>query len=99
VWERPVYALRDERYKLIYDSRTGEGQLFDLQADPPEQQDLAARDPVRAAYYRQTLQQWTARLGDRREGTAAVTGAPTPEQCENFHALGYVHAGCAPAGR
>ena len=34
VWERPVYALRDERYKLIYDSRTGQGKLFDLQADP-----------------------------------------------------------------
>jgi arylsulfatase A-like enzyme len=98
VWERPVYALRDERYKLVYDSRTGQGLLFDLQSDPREQQDLAARDPVRAAFYRQTLQQWTARLADRRESAAGAAGAPTPEQCENFRALGYVHSGC-PQGR
>jgi arylsulfatase A-like enzyme len=95
VWERPVYALRDERYKLIYDSRTGQAKLFDLQADPREQDDLAARDPLRAAHYRQALQQWTARLADRRaEGVTVSGGAPTPEQCENFRALGYVHSGC-----
>jgi arylsulfatase A-like enzyme len=95
VWERPVYALRDERYKLVYDSRTGQARLFDLQADPGERSDLAAREPLRATYYRQALQQWTARLADVRAETAAPLGsAPTPEECENLKSLGYTHTGC-----
>ena len=43
VWDRPRYALRDERYKFLYDTRTGEEQLFDVEADPGEARDLAAR--------------------------------------------------------
>ena len=34
VWDRPRYALRDERFKYLYDTRTGEERLYDLQADP-----------------------------------------------------------------
>ena len=41
VWDRPRYALRDDRFKFFYDSRTGEEQLFDLVTDP-------GRDPRRA---------------------------------------------------
>jgi len=95
VWERPVYALRDTRYKLMFDSRTGEGKLFDLQADPSESRDLAAEQPLRAEWYRQSLQQWLARLAEG-SARAASTGAerPTPEQCANLKSLGYVVAGC-----
>ena len=95
VWERPVYALRDARYKLVYDSRTGEGKLFDLEADPGEARDLSRERPLRADWYRQELQQWLAGL---TEGSAhAATGAGeklTPEQCENLRSLGYTHASC-----
>jgi hypothetical protein len=42
VWDRPRYSLRDERFKFIYDTRTGEEQLFDLQTDPGETRDVAA---------------------------------------------------------
>ena len=36
IWDRPRYALRDERYKYLYDTRTGEESLYDLPADPGE---------------------------------------------------------------
>ena len=43
VWDRPRYALRDERFKFLYDTQTGEEWLYDLAADPGETRDLAAR--------------------------------------------------------
>src|SRR4029450_4261794 len=39
VWDRPRYALRDERFKLLYDTRTGEETLFELASDTGEKQD------------------------------------------------------------
>lgn len=95
VWERPVYALRDARYKLVYDSRTGEGRLFDLEADPGETRDVAGERPLRAGWYRQTLQHWLSGLAEG-SARAAAGGAerPTPEQCENLKSLGYTHAAC-----
>lgn len=96
VWERPVYALRDARYKLVYDTRTGEQRLFDLETDPGETQDVAGGLPLRAAWYRQSLHHWLSQLaeGAPRAGPGAVAEKPTPEQCENFRSLGYVMAGC-----
>jgi len=93
VWDRPVYALRDDRYKLIYDTRTGDSELYDLEADPGERHQLSASDPLRADYYRQALQHWILRL---RPAAAAAAAAQrlqmTPEQCENLKSLGYVDA-------
>jgi arylsulfatase A-like enzyme len=88
VWDRPRYALRDERFKFLYDTRTGEERLFDLQADPAESRDVAPADPLRAAYFRQALHQWILGLG--RRGAAAEPAALTPEQRENLCALGYI---------
>ena len=68
VWDRPRYALRDERFKFVYDTRTGEEELYDLAADPGETHDLAAAEPLRAAYYRQALHHWTLRLARRGPG-------------------------------
>ena len=62
VWDRPRYALRDERFKYLYDTRTGEEQLYDLTVDPGEARDVAEEVPLRAAYYRQALHAWTLRL-------------------------------------
>jgi arylsulfatase A-like enzyme len=42
VWERPLYAVRDRRFKLIRDTREGREQLFDLDRDPGERTDLSA---------------------------------------------------------
>jgi len=88
VWDRPRYALRDDRWKLLYDTRTGEEQLFDVVADPGEARDLVRTDPLRAAYFRQALHQWILGLG-RRGGTAEAATL-TPEQRENLCALGYI---------
>ncbi|HEX9189643.1 MAG TPA: sulfatase-like hydrolase/transferase, partial [Vicinamibacteria bacterium] len=94
VWDRPRYALRDERYKFFYDSRTGEERLYDLQADPGETKDVGPGEPLRAAYYRQALHAWTLKLARRGPagGEAAIL---TCEQCENLKALGYIQGDCS----
>ena len=88
VWDRPRYALRDERFKLLYDTRTGEEQLFDIVADPGETRDIRSSDPLRAAYFRQALHQWILGLG--RRGGEAEQATLTPEQRANLCALGYI---------
>jgi arylsulfatase A-like enzyme len=86
--ERPRYALRDERFKLIHDSATGRDELYDLPADPEERADRATADPLRTAFYRQSLYTWLLSL----ERAAAGDAPPTlsPKQLENLRALGYV---------
>jgi arylsulfatase A-like enzyme len=89
VWDRPRYALRDERYKFINDTRNGDEQLYDLDADPGEMRNLTATDPLRSAYYRQALQHWTLGLA-RPEAAAGVGRSFTREQCENLKSMGYL---------
>jgi arylsulfatase A-like enzyme len=48
-------GLRDGRWKLIVDEDTGRAQLFDLDADPGEGQDLSTRVPDRVARMRACL--------------------------------------------
>jgi arylsulfatase len=93
VWDRPRYAIRDERFKFFYDTRTGEQHLYDLEQDPGEVHDRIGIEPLRAAYYQQALHHWIARLG-RRRAPGGEEARLTPEQCENLKALGYVGAGC-----
>ena len=93
VWDRPIYALRDEAWKLVYDTRTGAEELYDLSADAGEKRNLAAADPLRAAYYRQELQHWISEAARGRTAQEELARL-TREQCENFRTLGYVVAGC-----
>jgi arylsulfatase A-like enzyme len=93
VWDRPRYALRDERYKFFYDTRTGEERLVDLEHDPAERHDLTGTEPLRASYYRQTLHYWTLRLARRAPG-GAEQAELSREQCENLKALGYIQSEC-----
>jgi arylsulfatase A-like enzyme len=90
VWDRPRYALRDPRYKFVYDTRTGEERLFDLQADAQETRDLAASDPLRTAYFRQELHDWMAHL--RPQAGEGSDTAPSREECLNLKSLGYLGA-------
>jgi arylsulfatase A-like enzyme len=93
VWDRPRYALRDERYKFFYDTRTGEEHLYDLEKDPSEARDVGPAEPLLAAYYRQALHSWTLQLA-RRGPARSETAELSPEQCENLKALGYVQSEC-----
>jgi arylsulfatase A-like enzyme len=93
VWDRPRYALRDERYKFFYDTRTGEEHLYDLEADPGESRDVAPAEPLRAAYYRQALHTWTLQLA-RRGPVRSEQAELSREQCDNLKALGYVQSEC-----
>jgi arylsulfatase A-like enzyme len=43
-----VHAVRTERYKLIFDGKTGSVSLFDLEADPGEYRDIASEKAVEA---------------------------------------------------
>jgi arylsulfatase A-like enzyme len=96
VWERPVYGLRDGRFKYIHDTRTGAGLLFDLENDASESRPMQSAEPLREAYYRQTLLDWMARM--RRSGAPAAapaSGGGLPKgTCEQLAALGYVDARC-----
>jgi arylsulfatase A-like enzyme len=93
VWDRPIYAVRDERFKLLYNTRTGETALYDLSEDPRESRDASAREPLRAAYYREALHHWIAQLAERTR-LSGEEARPTPEQCENLRSLGYADARC-----
>jgi arylsulfatase A-like enzyme len=95
VWDRPRYGLRDERYKFLYDTRTGESALYDVVADPKETKDMAAAEPVRAAYYRESLHFWMKTL-TRGAAGGGEEARLTPEQCANLKALGYITADCPP---
>ncbi len=90
VWEQPVYSLRDQRYKLIHDTRTGQSRLFDLQEDPAESRDVAGERPVLAAYYRQALLFELGRLRPETAAQAAPAAPLTRAECENLKALGYL---------
>lgn len=92
VWDRPVYALRDVSWKLVYDTRTGREELYDLAADPREQANVAPAHAVRAAYYRQALQHLLASLRhEAASGAAPAPAAPMDkERCEMLKALGYL---------
>jgi arylsulfatase A-like enzyme len=92
VWDRPRYALRDERFKFHYDTRSGQERLTGLAADPGETRDVAPDQPVRAAYYRQALHDWTLSLAGRPP--ASEQARLTREQCENLRTLGYLAPEC-----
>jgi arylsulfatase A-like enzyme len=93
VWDRPRYARRDEGYKFIYDTRTGEEELYDLTRDPGEKTNLVGSDPLRAAWSRQSLHHWIASSARAATSGSVVPKGLSREQCENLKALGYVSAG------
>jgi len=87
--ERPRYAMRDERYKLIFDSSNGREELYDLRSDPGETENVAEDQAVLAALHRQRLHRW---ILEQRVGrsTASQQAEISEEQMENLRALGYV---------
>lgn len=60
--QSPGGAIRVGSYKLLEYFENGTVQLFDLEHDPGEQDDLAAREPERAQQLREELRRWRARV-------------------------------------
>jgi phosphoglycerol transferase MdoB-like AlkP superfamily enzyme len=53
-------GLRDGRWKVIHEMESGRSQLFDLEKDPDERNDLAGQYPERLVIYRDHLLRWSA---------------------------------------
>ncbi len=56
LWTKPRYSVRGERFKLIWDSRTGASELYDLELDSEERASLERK--VREGYLREELFLW-----------------------------------------
>jgi arylsulfatase A-like enzyme len=90
-----IYAMVDGRWKLIHNAVRGEGrpefELFDAEADPLDQHDVAALNPDVVARLTRSLDAWqrgarAARL--RPDGETAKD--MSAEQLEHLRSLGYV---------
>ncbi|NWG12431.1 MAG: sulfatase [Acidobacteria bacterium] len=60
---RPAGAVREADWKLVENYEDGRVELFNLAKDPSEANDLAAREPARAAAMRRDLAAWRASVG------------------------------------
>jgi choline-sulfatase len=87
----PLRALRDDRWKLIDAPRP---ELYDLQTDPGEHQNLYDREPRTAAAIRRALEQLAGNSSQPVKGTTLDR-----ETLDKLAALGYVGAGAEPAPR
>lgn len=81
-------GIRDGRYKLIRDDATGAVELYDLERDPGERDDLAASHP-------ELVERYAARLDAHRARVEAHRRAPvpvefSPREVRALRALGYV---------
>jgi arylsulfatase A-like enzyme len=56
LWAKPRYSVRSDRFKLIWDTRTGGTEVYDLRSDPEERTALESR--VRGGYLKEELLLW-----------------------------------------
>ncbi|MCG8458094.1 MAG: sulfatase, partial [Holophagales bacterium] len=84
-------AVRDPRYKLILDHRTGRAMLFDLHRDPGETRDLSRHRAEQTKSMRARLESWLASAASASpEGPASSLEDLDVERREQLRALGYV---------
>lgn len=82
----PTWGLRSPRFKLIAQPSRGERRLFDLQADPGEQTNLAAVRPALWSALAYWLQQ---RIEAAKTGSEAEPAELDEEERSLLRALGY----------
>ena len=93
VWKRPRYSARTKNHKLIWDSRTGKKELYNLTADPKETNDLSEEDSFTKGYLEQKLFTWLRAQEHMRGNTAAPEGVEmTEEERRRLESLGYTQA-------
>jgi arylsulfatase A-like enzyme len=74
---RPGGAVREGKFKLLEFFEDDRVEIYDLEADPGEQKDLAASDPERAAAMRKKLADW-------RQAVGAQMPVPNPDPVDPF---------------
>ena len=85
----PVYySVRRGRYKAVYEAVSGSFRLFDLEQDPGEQTDVAARHPVLAGELEAMLLH-RIETSRQRAGGGAMPALDEAER-EELRALGYI---------
>jgi arylsulfatase A-like enzyme len=85
----PLYrAVREGRFKLVHDARTGASALYDLASDPGERVDVADEHPAVAARLEAILLARHAESAGSEPGGRAVE--LDPEERARLRALGYV---------
>ncbi|MBM3992265.1 MAG: hypothetical protein FJ298_14855 [Planctomycetes bacterium] len=82
-----VSSLREGRWKLVRHHTWQRTFLYDLEADPREQRDLAATESERAAAMAATLDTWT---DEQQNRGAARTVAVDAEELRKLKELGYL---------
>jgi arylsulfatase A-like enzyme len=81
-----MLALRSGRWKYIEAPDEGTRELYDLEADPGEVENLFQREPDRANALAAELQAWR----DRQPAPESEPGPPAPDAAALLRALGYV---------
>ncbi len=81
-------ALVESRYKYIWSS-DGMHELYDLLADPTEQNNLARSMPLEARRMQQLIDQWKARTPELKQSDLRKPDW-SPEVLRDLEALGYV---------
>lgn len=56
-----ILGLRDGRWKFTYEMESRRRKLFDMESDPRELADVAARESGRASWYSQAVRGWIGR--------------------------------------
>ena len=95
--DRRIQTIRSQRWKLIRYPRdpatAGDYyELYDLETDPGERQNVAARHPETVQAYRARLEAWDPDLGARRSPEAT----PDARLQRQLRELGYVDDPAAP---
>ncbi len=76
-WAMPNYGIRTERYKLIYYYTINEWELFDLQKDPDEMDNLFVEEGMEVKPgYEDVLKDLLTQLADLRKKYKDDTGEP-----------------------
>lgn len=87
-------GMRRGRWKWILDRDADAAYLFDLSADPGEEEDLAAARPEVARALRERTEAWLREVGElRAERAPAEEFRPTDAMLEAMEALGYAGDG------
>ena len=93
VWKRPRYSARNKNHKLIWDSRTGKKELYDLGDDPKETVDLSEEDLFTKGYLEQKLFTWLRAQEHLRANAPPPEGVDmTEEERRRLESLGYTQA-------